>query len=418
MVLLCSQTCLLRKAKNNNLENLLRITVENAECENAELYLNNKMIWNGSISGSVSVDCWIEEPSHKENITLSVKVGENTVSEVFSVDAPKHFEVHLVHLSHADPGYTDLMSHVFELHSVWIDKILDEMDKRDDYPYDERLRITIEQFWLLENFLEHAPKDRIDKLINRVKKGDIEITALYGNLITEQLGHEECYRAMYPARRFGQLCGRMPITASHCDIPGVSWGLCRALCDADIKFLAADFPSYYDNWGSTALVPFWNSKKAFGYDGPGACMWKSPDGKKLLLWDSHSEIAESWDDKWIENLADRLVKNRYPYDVYRATVKAWNIDNSCYIPDYADGALKWNKKYAYPHIVVSTNEMFYRAFTENAEKMNIPIPEVKGDLPGQDYPTGAMSMAPITSSARKNTKDAGYGSETLYADCR
>ena len=77
--------------------------------------------------------------------------------------------------SHHDPGYTDIMSHVFESHYNHIDEILDEMDKRDDYPEEARLKITIEQFWSLDYYLSKAPKDRVKKVIDRVKRAILSL---------------------------------------------------------------------------------------------------------------------------------------------------------------------------------------------------------------------------------------------------
>lgn len=122
---------------------------------------------------------------------------------------------------------------------------------------------------------------------------------MYGNLITEQLGHEECYRAMYSAETLAQKCGVRITTASHNDIPGVSWGLCRALCDAGIEFFLPEFPNYY-NWGGHGLTSFWSEQEIFGYEGPGACYWKAPDGKRILLWHGSDMAVVHWDERWIE----------------------------------------------------------------------------------------------------------------------
>lgn len=166
-----------------------------------------------------------------------------------------------------------------ESHYGWIDAVLDEMDKRQDYPEDAKLRITIEQFWSLDYYLKHAPQERVDKLIGYIKSGDIELTALYANLITEQLGHEECYRALYPAYKFAKECGVSLYSASHCDIPGASWGLCRALCDAGIHFLAVDFPTITIGAGpvlSTSGIP----KKCLAMTVPVHATGNLPTAKK------------------------------------------------------------------------------------------------------------------------------------------
>ena len=292
----------MRRKADGELENLLRIYIDKPRNEVITVYVNDEEIFKDRIKGTI--EYWIDEP--KEEYTICIKAcGENLCEEkLFLLKVPVHREIHMVHMSHHDPGYTDLMSNVFKRHSEWFDAILDEMEMRDNYPDEVRLRIAVEQFWSLDYYLSHTSKENRERIIKRIKKGDIELTALYGNLITEQLGHEECYRAMYPANELAEKCGIKISTAVHNDIPGVSWGLCRALCDAGIEFLAADFPKYYD-WGFEGLVSFWDSVSAYGYEGPGACYWKAQDGKRLLLWNSDAIL-------WINvNKVDRKKRKNY-----------------------------------------------------------------------------------------------------------
>ncbi len=322
-------------------------------------------------------------------------------------------EIHMVHMSHHDIGYTDLPSNVLERHCEWYDAVLDDMDERDNYPEDVRLRITVEQFWSLDYYLKHTSERNRDRIKERIKKGDIELTALYGNLTTEQLGHEEMYKAMYDATKLALECGVEITSANHNDIPGAAWGMCRSLCDAGVKIIAADFPKYY-NWGHRGLRSFWDTKGVYGYEGPGVCYWRAQDGKKLLLWNSDVTIMSSWDEKSIEDICKKLEECNYPFDVFRVTVKSGNIDNTRYITDFADNALKWNEKKTQPRIIMSTNERFRDALEKNAKEKNIVIPEISGEIHGQDYPVGSMSMADITSTARK-TQNKITATEKLCA---
>lgn len=414
MKIKCEQTVLLRK-KDGGLENLLRIMVEPVVDGNVSLYVGQqKMAFE--ISGErLKAECWIQEPKEAGTVEIRVEAEKTDVREKFPLRVPRHWELHLVQSSHHDPGYTDLMSHVFQRHYEALDQIIDEMDARQDYPEDVRLRIAIEQYWSLDYYMTHAPKERSDKLVNYIKNGDIELTALYGNLITEQLGHEECYRAMYEAEALAKKCGVRITTACHNDIPGVSWGLCRALCDAGIEFFAPDFPNYY-GWGGKGLVSFWSEQEIFGYKGPGACYWKAQDGKRILMWHGSDLQEIYWNPRWIEGILDRLENTPYPYDVLRATVKGAAVDNSCFSTCYADNAREWNEKYAYPHIVTGTNRQFQKALEACIDKKGIPVPEISGEIPGQDYPIGAMSMAGITSAIRRTHAVAAAAEKLLTLD--
>jgi len=399
MKIKCEQTVLLRKG-DFCLENMLRITAEDFSVPDAVVAVDSTEVYRGRIAENEPISVWIKEPQETREIEVSVQSGKEIVSEKLELTPPGHLEIHLVHISHHDPGYTDIMSHVFQSHCRWIDEILDEMDTYEDGPEETRLRISVEQFWSLDYYLKHTTPDRRQKLIDRVKKGDIELTALYGNMITEQMGHEEAYRTMYAANAFSETCGIRIKTACHMDVPGISYGMCRALCDAGVEFLVCDMPNYY-SWGHEKLVNYWDIRKIYGYEGPGAFYWQAPDGKKVLFWNTDCMSASGWYEGWVENTAKTLCRCGYPYNVVRASVRSASFDNTPYTPVFAREARKWNQEYAYPKIVISTNERFRKALQEDAERQQIRIPTLSGDLPGQDYPVAALSMQQVTSAARK-----------------
>lgn len=407
MNICCDQTVLLRKNHLGNLENLIRITVSDLEIVPCAVEMNGCKVAFTISENVLQAEVWIDEPKQEREISVTVFFwGENSdkiksYSETFHLKPPKHWEVHLLHISHHDPGYTDLPSHVLQYHYQWIDEILDEMDLRQDYPEDSRLRITIEQFWSLDYYLKHAPEERKDKLIKYLQKGDIELTALYGNLITEQLGHEEAYRSLYPAFSFANEQGIQITSALHNDIPGISWGMSRVLTDAGIKMLLMDFPDYYE-WGyrGQGMRTCWDPKEIFGYDGPGAFYWRTPDDKKILLWSHYPHIAY-WNEEWMESTLKKLQDIGFPYDCLYVNSRGCPGDNACYITAYADKSKDWNEKYAFPHIITSTTERFKEAFEKNVADKQLIVPEFSGEIPGQDYPLGAMSIAQVTSTARR-----------------
>lgn len=405
------QTCLVRKAFGG-LENLIRIRVRDMSDGNVEVYVDDEALKCVKSEEGFQYEYWISEDKEPCEIQIRCVCDGKSVQTTATLKKPKHYTVYLNHLSHHDPGYTDLMSHVFLRHYRWIDQVLDEMDKRDHYPEDARLRITIEQFWSLDYYLKHAPAERTDKLIQRVKRGDIELTALFGNMITEQLGHEESYQILYDAAAFAKKCGVTLKTAMHNDVPGISWGMCRCLCDCKIPYLNAAFPPYYD-WGYENLVSFWDSQAAYGYKGPGACFWCSPNGEKVLLWNTNSYEQTKSSSHWLEERLDQLEEFGYPFETYKETVKVSNIDNSCYSGEYADFVAQWNEQYEFPHLISGTNTAFFDALCKEIEEKKIEIPHISGEMPGQDYPLGAMSMASITSTALRTQHKAVVAEKLL-----
>ena len=400
-----TQTPLIRRGAKGN-ENLLRIALSDFGPDRspgaADIFVNG--VPAARASGE-NAEIWIAEPEKETKITVKAESGDKTAEKTFAVRPPKRYRIWIEQHSHHDPGYTDLMSHVFRRHREWIDALLDEMDLRDGYPEDARLRITAEQFWSLDHYLREAPEKQTERLISRVRRGDIELTALYGNMITEQLGHEEAYRMMYPAAEFARRCGVRISVAMHDDIPGMSWGLCRALCDARIEYLNADLPLYY-SWGNSGLVSFWDQEKAYGTDGPGACRWISPDGKKLLLWNPCGMGMGYPSGEAVERLIDGLGRCGYPYSVFKASAHLTELDNSLYSGCYADFVRDWNEKYLFPHLVTGGCEGFFRALEREAAESGTEIPEIRGEMPGQDYPVAAMSMAQTTSASLRNQRGA------------
>jgi len=59
----------------------------------------------------------------------------------------RHWEVHLVHGSHHDLGYTDLPSNVLRAHDGHMDKVLEFCEQTADWPEDSQFRYAVEQAW-------------------------------------------------------------------------------------------------------------------------------------------------------------------------------------------------------------------------------------------------------------------------------
>ena len=92
--------------------------------------------------------------------------------------------------------------------------------------------------WSLDYFLKNAPEDRAKKLIALLKSSQFEVTALFGNMITELCSHEDLLRTVYHSTKLKNDYGISVSSAEHNDIPGFCWGLSRVLTDLGIDILS------------------------------------------------------------------------------------------------------------------------------------------------------------------------------------
>ncbi|NJD04211.1 MAG: hypothetical protein FIA99_16830, partial [Ruminiclostridium sp.] len=348
-------------------------------------------------------EMFLDEIKQKTDVEFILK-SDGTAVDCRSISwiSPKHWTVHVVQLSHHDPGYTDLPSNVLKAHDKWLDDAVTIAEETDEYPEDARFRIVIEQIWSLDHFLNNSPETRVNRMMEYIRSGRMEATALFGNMTTEICGHEEMARALYHSFNLKRKYGIPIISAEHNDITGISWGLCRVLADAGIKIFCPGIPLYYDWSGSSLkLQSFWDEKTIFPHDGPGAFRWESPSGKRLLFWCNNSGCGGDFHAN-LPGLAEKLQKldeQDYPYSVMRWPVQGGARDNSPYIAGYAHTIKKWNEKWEYPHLICSTNAKFYEDFIK---EVPLDLPVFRGELPGQDYPVGSTSTAAPTAVDRNN----------------
>lgn len=362
---------------------------------------------DGLAAGNISVphgeseqEALIAEVGQAGELSFGLRVNGVEVDRRAAPWRPApHLRVHLVQHSHHDVGYTNLPSAVLTEHCEFLDSVIDMAEVTADYPDDARFRMVIEQAWSLQEFLRRAPVDRVERMAALLRHGDVELTALFGNMTTELCGHEELIRALYPSRRITREFGFSITTAEHNDIPGLSWGLAEVLTAAGIRFFCPQLPRYW-SWCDPPLQGFWDESVLFPNGRPGGFWWEAPSGGRVLLWETHGTGGDARPD--LPNLAQRLgelVGRGHPYQTVYWPVKGGARDNSPYILGFNETAREWNEQWAYPRLIVSTNARFH---AELAAELPDDLPVFRGELPGQDYPVGSMSTAAATATNRAN----------------
>jgi len=338
-----------------------------------------------------------EEP--RDAVARLVVNGERVARREFAWQPPRCLRVHLVQHSHHDVGYTNLPSTVLREHCAFLDAVIDMVADTARYPEEARFRLVIEQAWSLQEFVRRASPERVARMGDLLRSGDVELTALFGNLTTEICGPEELIRALYPSARLARRFGAPLLSAEHNDVPGMSWGLAEALSGIGIRLFCPQLPRYW-SWCDPAMRGFWDESVLFPQGRPGGFWWEAPSGRRVLLWDAHGAGGDV--DPTLPGLAERLqalVDGGYPYGTVYWRVGGGARDNSPYIADFCETARDWNTRWASPQLIVSTNARFE---AELRHELPADLPVFRGELPGQDYPVGAMSTAAATAVNRNN----------------
>lgn len=350
-------------------------------------------------SGEATFDALIPEVSAPTELAFVLLVNDAAVDQKRVAWRPlPHLRVHLVQHSHHDVGYTNLPSTVLREHCRFLAEALEMADGTAAYPEDAQLRLVIEQAWSLQEFLRTATAGQTERMTGLLRRGDFELTALFGNMTTEICGPEELLRALYPSQRIARRLGFPITTAEHNDVPGMSWGLAQVLSEAGIRLFTPQLPRYW-SWCDPPLQHFWEEATLFPQGLPGGFWWEAPSGRRVLLWDAYGTGGDIRPD--LPLFADRLgelVGKGYPYRSVYWPVRGGARDNSPYIAGFAETARNWNEQWAYPRLIVSTNARFEADL--RPELGDLPV--FRGELPGQDYPVGSTSTAAATGVNRRN----------------
>ncbi|MCK4982729.1 MAG: hypothetical protein KAS17_07375, partial [Victivallaceae bacterium] len=405
------QDTLFLKKEFDGLKQLVNISVNSSFSETVHgiLVLNfigQKTVWSlPNISPKQSTHrVFIPELAETGVMEVNLKINGTVMDrKEIMINPPKHWRIHVVQMSHHDLGYTGLPSNVLSKHARYLGKAIDMAEATESYPDEAKFRLTIEQAWSVDYFLKKASPERAEKLIKLMQSGQFELTALFGNMITELCGHESLIKTLYTSFRLKKKYGIPVISAEHNDITGISWGLCRLLTDMDIKIFCPGLPLYY-NWSDPPYQSFWDEQVIFRSDEngiPGAFWWEAVTGKKILFWCNNKGCGGSPDPSFpglIETL-NKIENSNYPGAVLRWPVQGGARDNSPYVIAFAEAIKTWNENWAYPKLISSTNAGFYEEFSK-ADLSGLPVH--RGELPGQDYPVGAISTARTVALNRNN----------------
>lgn len=366
---------------------------------------------------------------------VAVEAGGQRADAALELRPPRRWQVHLVHHSHLDIGYTDPQNLVLDHHLQYLDAVLDLAAATDDWPEAARFRWNVETTWPLERWLAVRPRAAREELLRRIREQRLEVCALPYSMHTEAYSIDELARTLLFADSLRDEHGVEIVTAMQTDVPGAVPGLATLLAAAGIRYLAvahnyAGRSVPYLHGGQELRRPFW---------------WRTAAGARVLVWMTDSPhgiaymegnllgLAESADvaeellpeylavlaekpypysarHEWLGLLPDFEVTRRpYEHDLLHLRVQSVIADNAPPSLGPAEVVRAWNERWAVPELRLATN----RDFFELAEaRLGEELDEWEGDW--TDWWADGIGSAARAVGANRRAQGAIRTAQTLH----
>jgi hypothetical protein len=329
-------------------------------------------------------------------VRVAIALGDRAADAAFTVTTVRPLDVHLIHHTHLDIGYTEHQDSVERRHWSHLRDALRLGRATAGRPAGERFIWHPEGLWAVESYLARHPGDSA-AVAEGVREGWLSLDAMFANLLTGLASTEGLAHALDAKTRLERLTGVPIVSAMQSDIPGATWGLVSLFARHGVRYFSMG-PNQGHRIGhfTDALGdrPFW---------------WVSPDGAdSVLTWVhaagyslfhtglGYTNLRKALDEDAIFRYLDQLAESAYPYDL---TVLRYNIgsDNGPPDPDLPESVRAWNERYASPRLVISSVPHAFRTFEA---KHGPGLPAGRGDLTGH-WEDGVQSTARETAAVRR-----------------
>ncbi|MYU13670.1 alpha-mannosidase [Streptomyces sp. SID8361] len=336
----------------------------------------------------------------RRDVRVVARNGDASAVLAFALDPPRDWTIHLVHHSHLDIGYTDPQGTVLGEHVAFLDSCLDLTRATDGWPDDARFRWAVESLWSFEQWAAVRPPERVTEFVERVRAGQVELTAMPYNLHSDTCSTDELHELLRLARRVRDTHGIEFRSAMQTDVPGSVAGLPDALSPLGVRYL-----SVAHNWAGRS-VPTTNG----GARLPRLFRWRAPSGKEVLVWmtdsphglaymegpvlgfDTSYAMVDDLLPAYLTSLATNPYpfppellgspapapgeREPYPWDVLHLRVQGHFGDNAPPRLILAETVRRWNETWDSPRLRLSTNTDF---FTDAEARLGDAIPAFEGD---------------------------------------
>ena len=318
----------------------------------------------------------------------------------FVKELRRKWHIDVLHHSHTDIGYTARQELICRQHAGFLRQALDIL--RDEDSRGQGFRWQCENWWQIENFLQHAGEADKADLIRFVREGKIGLSASYLNL-TDLIDETVLREHLALARAWADEIGVPMKSAMTADVNGYSAGLPDALSDAGVNYFYSAIHTHH------GMYPLRENPAFFRWRGPGGgsvlafsgehyhwghALGLCPNGvSSMMLNDEFLQAIESGkllstDAETTEREEMDLAETRITRYLSVLEDHGWPLD---FMPVFVSGVLSDNSP---PNIrvaerVARLNERFggrvslsmttLDAFFEKLENSGVNIPEYTGD---------------------------------------
>ena len=310
-----------------------------------------------------------QKKSAEIKVTFETSIGKKLQSKMLLKPA-RQWTFYMTPHTHFDVGFTDLQPNVIKQLSDDMELAVQYCNETADWPQESKYKWVVEVTGLMKNYIDRHSKEQVDKFMDLVRTGQIEICAYYLNMPTELVGHEELIRCLYYAEHLKQTYNIDIDTAMLNDVPGYTWALPELFVEMGVDRISfransihAQFLWYREN---AAKRPFY---------------WQGPEGSKVFFWytDSYREgnffRSPGLHEGSFLNIIHRNVAAGCTVDDIQLRMGGDNLPPDL---DASKNARAWNEKYVWPKVVVATNRQFLKVLED---KYGSSCKTYTGDIP-------------------------------------
>lgn len=343
--------------------------------------------------GEQSFELKVAAAEQARTVALRITTWSKVLADVrISISPPRIRDMWVLPHSHVDIGYTHRQAEVLDLQVQNLESAIKLAEASATNPPGLRFKWNPEAVWTLDQYLRRATPEQHEAFIAAVRRGDVEVNALYANMLTGLCRPEELAQCLASGVRIAQLTGVPLATATICDIPGFAWGIVPMLAQAGVKYFAVG-PNMADRVGH---IHVWDDKPFY---------WMSQSGgERVLCWVVDNYHRKGNLEQAVINQVAQLERGGFPYDAaFIFWVAAWpngGVDNAPPDDQLVNKVTAWNAKYAVPKVHIGLAREFFQDFEA---RHGTSLPEFAGDLTPH-WEDGAGSTARETAMNRRSAE--------------
>jgi len=341
--------------------------------------------------GDARLELEVPELPPQSSVTVVVAGASGSRGFPLRLSPARKWNLLVVPHEHIDVGYTDYDAKVAELHSRVLDEALDLAARVPDF------RFTVDGFWTVEQFLRGRSPERVARLAEAVKAGQILIPANYASQLTGFASLESLQRGLYPSHRYLQSLGVAMDHALITDVPSCSWSYASILAASGVTSFAIASDAY--------RAPFLLYNR-FHEHSPQ--LWEGPDGRRIRVWYSrhYHQLSSLFGmppslQSGVESLPRFLqAYDRKDYLSDAVILQGSQVENTALEEAQAGLVQAWNSAHAYPKLrFVGLRE----ALDEVARPFGGSLPVVRGDG-GTYWEDGVAANARVAAVGMGNAR--------------